>query len=144
MFFRILLAGLLAAISFCPALFGQTGANPVVGWYNGDWQSGIPTLANWYVSDTQVARIYDDFMVPSAGWTVTGVFSNNALNGTPVVSQASWEIRSGVSAGNGGTVVAWGVDPAKVIRNSNGSSRIEVAGLQVSLPGGRYWLNVAP
>jgi hypothetical protein len=67
----------------------EQSAGGVVGWYNGDWQSGIPGLANWYVSKDESARVYDDFVVPEGGWTVVGVFSNSRMNISEVTG-ASW------------------------------------------------------
>lgn len=51
--------------------FAQTS----VGWSNGDCQMAIPSHANWYSSDAQYARTFDNFTVPAGGWTVAGVFS---------------------------------------------------------------------
>src|SRR5689334_8096299 len=69
-------------------------------WYNGDFDgnSGLANERDAIVSDS---RIYDDFIIPvGQTWTLTSVFSNNlsALNTTNM----DWEIRQGVSAGNGG------------------------------------------
>src|SRR5215471_11003047 len=118
-----------------------------VGWYNGDWQSGIPGLSNWYLSEREFARVYDDFTVPAGGWTVTGVFSNDHMD-FESVTEASWQIRSGMSAGSDGTVVASGVNRARATRIPGPGTlveyRIQVSGLAVQLPPGRYWLSVAP
>src|SRR5215471_12726294 len=38
-----------------------------VGWYGGDWQSGIPGVANRYTSAKDYSRVYDDFVVPEPG-----------------------------------------------------------------------------
>jgi hypothetical protein len=86
-----------------------------VGWYNGDCQSGIPAQDNWFLSNQQFSRTYDSFVVPGGGWTVAAVFSINSipLSG---ITEGVWEIRSGVSAGNGGVVIASGRSPAKEMR----------------------------
>ncbi len=116
-----------------------------MGWYNGDRQVGIPGIQNWYISATQLARVYDDFVVPDGGWIVAGVFSNNTLYSAPTVTQAAWEIRSYLASGSAGTLVASGVTAATVTFNSALTVyRIEVDGLQVTLAPGHYWLNVAP
>ncbi|APZ93203.1 hypothetical protein [Fuerstiella marisgermanici] len=66
------------------------------------------------------------------------------------ITQASWAIRSGVSAGNGGTLIAGGTSGATQMltgRPGNPYSsefKIEVAGLNVALAPGRYWLSVSP
>jgi hypothetical protein len=128
----------------------ETGA--VTAWYNGDWQSGIPGLANWYISEDESSRVYDDFVVPEGGWTVVGLFSNNRMDFSGV-THAAWEIRSGVSPDGGGRRVAGGVARAtQKLIPGNGpfpkdpliGYRIEVDGLHIQLPPGHYWMSVAP
>ena len=138
---------LLTLISHLP-LCAQGIPTGNVGWYNGDCQSGIPGQSNWYLSYQEFGRIYDDFVVPGGGWTVTGVFSHNDMTFSGL-SAAAWEIRSGISAGNGGTVIASGLSPATqtlVLTYPDGEQiyRVEVDGLRVQLAPGRYWLNVSP
>jgi hypothetical protein len=137
----------LVALLSAPKPSG-TGA----GWYNGDWQSNIPGLSNWYASAKEYVRVYDDIVVPEGGWTVTSVFSNNRMDFTGV-TRASWEIRSFMSAGEGGTLVASGLSPATqtVIPGSGPfprdplvGYRIQVDDLHVQLAPGRYWLSVSP
>src|SRR5204862_127440 len=76
-------------------------------WYNGDF-NGANALANeenTSLGSGQFASVYDNFIVPSGpGWTVTSVFSDN-LSSTNITG-AAWEIRQGVSEGNGGTLIA--------------------------------------
>lgn len=121
-----------------------------VGWYNGDWQTGIGGLANYYVSDQDFARTYDNFVVPAGGWTITSVFSSNDLiSGAPLPTEAVWEIRSGVAAAKPGNLVAFGRGPVTKfsgIPYPGGSTlyRVQVEGLRVQLPPGTYWLSVAP
>ncbi|MBZ5581484.1 MAG: hypothetical protein LAQ30_04625 [Acidobacteriia bacterium] len=116
-----------------------------VGWYNGDRQAGIPGYSNWYISNAQYARVYDDFVVPPGGWTVAGVFSNNSFYNAPPVIQACWEIRSGVGQGAPGNLIATGIGPATRTYNAASDTyRIQVDGLQVALAPGTYWLSVAP
>ena len=119
-----------------------------VGWYNGDRQDGIPGEANWYISDRQFARTFDDFTVPGGGWTIAGLFSLNTMS-VSGVTEAFWEIRSGVSTGNGGTVVTSGRSPATQsllysLPDGENVYRVEVDGLGVQLAPGTYWLNVSP
>jgi len=144
----------LARIILCLILLGssyqvsraQGTSTASVGWYNGDCHStGIGGWSNWYLSNQQFTRVYDEFLVPNGGWTVIGVFSNNLLYNPPPVTQASWEIRRGLSAGNGGTVVASGVSPAtQTYIAALDAYRIEVDGLQIPLPAGEYSLSVTP
>ncbi len=123
-----------------------------VGWYNGDWQSGIPGLSNWYLSEKESERVYDDFVAPRGGWTVIAVYSNNRMDFTGV-THAAWEIRSGLENGKAGKRVAGGLSPATQTpipgngpfpRDPMIGYRIQVDGLQVRLSPGRYWLSVAP
>jgi uncharacterized protein (TIGR03437 family) len=121
-----------------------------VGWYNGDWQTGIGGLASYYTSDQDFARTYDNFVVPGGGWTITSVFASIDLtSGGPIPNEAVWEIRSGVSTGNGGSLLAFGRGPVVKfdgIPYPGGSMlyRVQVEGLRVRLPAGTYWLSVAP
>jgi hypothetical protein len=143
------------AFAFLAAAFSQQPGS-VVGWFNGEWQSGVPGLSNWYAAPDDFARVYDPFEVPDRGWTVIAVFSNGALRNFPRVMNASWEIRRGMVPGNGGEVVASGVsratqlaDPAVTSPKYPASEasehfRIEVNGLHIQLPPGRYWLSVTP
>ena len=66
-----------------------------------------------------------------------------------VATEASWEIRSGMSEGNGGKLVASGRGPAKetcnlASRNSLNLCRIQVDAFSVLLAPGKYWLSVTP
>ena len=114
-------------------------------WYNGDPDliNGLANELNTYVSD---ARVYEDFDVPTP-LTVCAVYSNNWMDF--YASSATWEIRSGVGPGTGGTLVASG--SAIPTQTPNGFDvygytgfTIMVAGLNVDLSPGTYWLNVRP
>jgi hypothetical protein len=142
---RLVALSLLLVFPSHSPLHAQGTPSVSVGWYNGDRLFGVGGESNWYSSDTDFARVYDDFIVPDGGWTVAGVFSNQVFDGNPVITEAAWEIRSGVVSGTAGTLVAWGIGPATQTYNpANATSRIEVDGLQVQLAPGKYWLNVAP
>src|SRR6266702_414405 len=72
-------------------------------WYNGDFNgvNGLANEDNTALGSGEFASVYDDFNVPSGGWTVTAVFSDNLSSTT--ITGATWEIRQGISEGNGGT-----------------------------------------
>ncbi|HEX3878446.1 MAG TPA: hypothetical protein VHW24_15760, partial [Bryobacteraceae bacterium] len=138
---------LLAALLFASPAFGSiywNNGNPDL---QGDLLNGIGLLGG-----SGNSLVYDDFVVGAGGATVTGVFSNDALGSVMNLAEigtAFWEIRSGVSDGNGGTLVASGTGAANV--GSSGVSilgnpiyQIGVNGLNVSLTPGTYWLAVAP
>jgi hypothetical protein len=144
----------LFATSALVALHTSANAQAPPGslWYNGDFNyvNGLSNERNTLVSQ---AGVYDDFNVtPPPGWNVTAVFSNNLLN--TVVTGADWEIRTGVSEGNGGTLIASGTtnSPTVVATGRSGFGytefMVEVTGLNVFLPmlpvGQHYWLNVTP
>jgi len=123
----------------------------MIGWYNGDWQPGIPGQPNWFFSGSQFSRVYDDFVVPEGGWTVVAVFSDNSMNFFGV-TKAAWEIRRDMAPGKGGKQVASGMSRAAQIpipgQGRPGADsigyRIQVERLHVRLAPGRYWLSVAP
>jgi predicted outer membrane repeat protein len=131
-----------------PTPTGTPTCTPRPLWYNGDF-NGVNGLANEQNTAVEQSSVYDDFIVPSPGWHVTSVFSDNLLVNTTVTG-ATWEIRSGVSEGNGGTVVASGMTTTPVVTPTGRHSfnfdefMIEVTGLSVDLAPGTYWLNVTP
>jgi hypothetical protein len=121
-------------------------------WYNGDFDgeatgNGLTNEQDTFASG--FSHIYDDFNVnDSGGWDITSVFSNDFLSSN--ITSATWEIRQGMSAFNGGTLVASGSTDAPVItptgRFGFGFTEftVEVTGLSVHLDPGTYWLNVTP
>ncbi|HWC98580.1 MAG TPA: PEP-CTERM sorting domain-containing protein [Candidatus Sulfopaludibacter sp.] len=125
---------------FCSSLFGDS-----IQWYNGD-----PNLEDGLRQDVNgmsPGLTYDNFVVGPGGVDVSGLFSDDFMNAS--ISQAYWEIRSGVSAGDGGVVVASGTSPALqmdlgLIAFGFEVYRIEVDGLSIHLPPGTYWMTVAP
>jgi uncharacterized protein (TIGR03437 family) len=144
----ILAAGVLLTISPYPSLRAQGTPGANLGWYNGDCHQGTPGAANGYWSDQQFYRTFEEFAVPGGGWTIAGVFSTNAMTAVGI-TEAVWEIRSGLSSGSNGTVVASGRSPATQTLSAawpDGETfyRVEVDGLSVQLAPGTYWLNVSP
>jgi hypothetical protein len=121
-------------------------------WYNGDFDgnNGLANQEN-VVGSGLYSRIYDDFNVTDAnGWDVTELFSDNLSNTT--ITGATWEIRQGVSEGNGGTLIASGMTVTPIVTPTGRSGfgftefMVLVPGLSVHLPtsANPYWLNVAP
>ena len=74
------------------------------------------------------------------------VFSDNLANTN--ITGATWEIRQGISEGNGGTLIASGSTTTPVVTPTGRSGfgftefMVEVTGLNVHLAPGTYWLNV--
>ncbi len=145
------IAGLLVVAAFVP---GQTAQAGDVAWYNGDFD-GRDAIVNQTGSPDGL--VYDDFVVPTGQtWTISSVFSNDLLYDGPQAGQtAYWEIRSGVSAGNGGTLIASG-DGADT-QTPTGNYVVVIPGVfnvyeftnsvnvtGVTLTAGTYWLAVAP
>jgi len=122
-------------------------ASAVTLWYNGDFNQ-VNGLANERNTIVSQAAVYEDFNVTGPGWNITSVFSDN-LSST-VISGADWEIRSGISEGNAGTLVASGTTSAPVVTLTGRSGfgfleyMVQVNGLNVTLAPGHYWLNVTP
>ena len=133
------------ATATCPPGGGAGPSGPL--WYNGDF-NGINGLANEMNTLVGQSSIYDNFIVPGPGWHITSIFSDNLLNTN--VTGATWEIRSGVTEGNGGTVVASGTTTTPVVTPTGRSGfgftefMVEITGLSVDLAPGTYWLNVTP
>jgi hypothetical protein len=127
----------------------QTALGEDVGWYNGDWCHCARGLRNQIIPDGRTAFVYEDFIVPRGGWTITGVFSNNSMD-KPEIKQAYWEIRSGMVEGYGGVLLASKTSPARANRRTqitpDGQAEYEVRvdGLNLKLEPGLYWLTVAP
>jgi hypothetical protein len=135
-----------------PVLCSPVASAQTVGWFNGAFNPNLTTSVSNYESTAQANFVFDDFVVPSGGWHIVGVFSNNldSVVYAHSVSYAHWEIRTGVSNGTLGTVVAFGTNPASWIATGaidgfgNAEYRLEVSGLNVDLPAGTHWLAVAP
>jgi PEP-CTERM motif len=129
-------------------LLGAAGqASAAILWYNGDF-NGNNGLTNERNTDVSQSYTYDNFVIGAGGATITSVFSNNLMNF--VTTTADWEIRSGVSNGNGGTLIASGVG-SLASQTPTGNTgfgftefTIQVDGLNVALAPGTYWLAVAP
>jgi hypothetical protein len=115
-------------------------------WYNGDF-NGVNGLANERNTLVAQAGVYDDFIIPAGQmWHITSVFSDNLAN--TVIGAADWEIRTGVSEGNGGTLLGSGQNAAAAVSLTGRSGfnyleyMVQVNGLNLTLGPGTYWLNV--
>jgi hypothetical protein len=133
-----------AALALLVAGLGQATAGPL--WYNGDFDTynGLSSEKNTIVS---AANTYDNFIVGAAGWNVDTVFANELMTAN-FPKTAHWEIRSGVSVGKGGTLIASGDSAATSVatgRSGFGLNEyhVEVTGLNINLAAGTYWLTVS-
>ena len=127
-------------------IVAASSSQAAVIWYGGDFdgRNGAPNEISGFLPD---ARTYDDFTVVSPT-AVTSVWSNNLFDSF-TATQAAVEIRTGMSAGNGGTLVFSGTFGATV--SSTGRSgfgmqehTVRVSGLLVNLAPGTYFLSVTP
>lgn len=147
------LARLIAGIVVAAAILeGQTAQAGGILWYNGDYD-GRDALVNQ--TGAPDGLVYDDFIVPTGyTFTLTGVFSNDLMYNPSVATTAYWEIRSGVSAGNGGTLLYSG-DGADSLTATGRSEPVipgvfnvyeytNLVSVSVTLGAGTYWLAVAP
>jgi hypothetical protein len=123
-------------------------------WYNGDF-NGVNGLSNGRNTLVTQAAVYDDFNVTAPlGWNVTALFSDNLVDDHRTITGADWEIRTGVSEGNAGTLVASGSTNSPLVSPTGRGNfeqdeyMVEVIGLNLFLPmlpsGQHYWLNVTP
>lgn len=130
-----------------------TSASAQTIWYNGDL-IGQSALRNQVSSSRIGARIFDDFVVPTGQlWHITSIWSNDWVSGgifgRTTVRQADWSIRVGMSAGNGGIVMASGLSSVSQTFKSIPNflyeeDTIRVSGLSIDLFPGTYWLQVTP
>jgi hypothetical protein len=131
---------------------GPVGVTEPIVWYNGDMGGSFSISNQISLTNSSIDfMVYDNFTVPTRTH-VTSVFSYNLTSPGFVPVGARWEIRSGVSAGNGGVVIAAGTVVSgfgwKPTGRWNFTGRTEyaliVSGLSVNLAAGEYWLAVAP
>jgi hypothetical protein len=144
---------LVASLSASPARAG-------VLWYNGDNnnissllnESKVP-INNGLGASFQTALVYENFVVPvGQTWTVTSVFSDDQMAYYQSATKATWQIRSGVSAGNGGMLIASGdtaatqtaLTPVTGYTYNLTEYQVTATVPSVVLTAGQYWLAVAP
>lgn len=121
--------------------------NATTLWYNGDLATqALPNGVNF--ASNPDAHVFSDFVVTGAnGWDISAVFSNNLMSAA--ITQANYEIRSGVSNGNAGTLLFSGTGTATQVatgRSFGGFTEytVTISGLVIHLAPGTYFLNVAP
>jgi PEP-CTERM motif len=116
--------------------------------YNGD-PDGYDALANGVgASPVPDSLLYDQFTVAASSWTIQTAFSTDLMNYVGV-TDAYWEIRTDVSAGNGGNLIASGTTAATQVDLGYSlfgfeAYTVTATGLNVQLGPGTYWLTIAP
>jgi hypothetical protein len=129
-------------------------------WYNGDYDNRDSLTNENFVPINhggsytfQDSLVYDDFVVPvGQTWTITSVFSDNQMAYYVAATTATWQIREGVSAGNGGTLVASGdtaatqvaLTPVGGYYYGDPEYRVTATVPSIVLTAWTYWLAVAP
>ncbi len=156
---RLRTLGLLVFLSVSVVV--PTGsARAATLWYSGDFdlndattnQNNVPIqIGTSYVLER--ALVYNNFIVPvGQTWSITSVFSNNQLAYVVPPTSAAWEIRTGLTAGQGGNLIASGdtaatatlLTPADGINYIAPEYRVEATVAGLTLTAGTYWLAVAP
>ena len=145
--------GLMLAMMLLFAV--AASATDITLFYAGDFDPNNPNangLANendGIVSGNPYgAATFQNFIIPNGqNWTIHGLFSNDLMSVT--ASQAYWEIRSGVSEGNGGTLLFSGTGTDTMTptgRSGFGFTEFNnlVSGLNINLGPGMYWMTVVP
>jgi hypothetical protein len=102
-----MLRRITSALTATVVLMNLANAAGDIVWFNGgfDNRNGLASERNTQVSD---ARTYEDFSLPSGYNQVTGLLGQFYLSAVLVNAPVYWEIRQGVAAGTGGTLIASG------------------------------------
>ena len=132
----------IAALWIYPQFLGASTL-----YYGGDSGPTDITVSNEENTTVADARVYDNFTVPNGqAWNVSGLFSNDRLSdGLTTITQALWEIRTGVSEGTGGALLFSGMSAASQIATGRtdvfGNPEYTI-GVSVSfvLGPGTYWI----
>ena len=140
---------ILAAIPLHTTCTGCRG--PYI--YSGDFDPNNPN-ANGLANETDGivggnpygAATYENFVLDGPAF-IYNMFTNNLSQLDPTTGY--WEIRSGMSEGNGGTLIASGTGPMTQTptgRSGFGYTEYQdmVEGLGISLGAGTYWFALVP
>jgi hypothetical protein len=125
-------------------------AQAEVVFYGGDGTGSYPYLASDFsvynfgsgptvMSDSMT---YDDFTLTSLT-TLNAAWGNFRLSWDTNPTEAAWQVRSGVSTGNGGTLVAAGTNATTILPTGRGEYQVRVP-LSLMLEPGTYWIGIAP
>lgn len=133
-----LVLGLLIAVAI--------PASALTIWYGGDpdFQGNLASQQGGYFNG---AMTYDDFDTTMSGWNVYYLIGNFGMNFT--TDKEYYEIRSGVSNGNGGTLVKSGTIDVTQTWTGDMMQGRKVYTLAGNTPAfelapGKYWVGLAP
>lgn len=143
------------------SLFANAQCVPNCLFYGGDFESNNndanlapnenDAIVNGYPYGSAT---FQNFVVPTGHtWNIGGLFTNNLSNQHP--TSAYYEIRSGVSEGNGGTPIISGfasmgagtftwTPTGRNFLHHYDEFTAQVSGLNLTLPEGMYWESVVP
>lgn len=146
-----------ACVGIAITVAGAPVSQADVLYYGGDWYgNGSGSGTTTHIRNGSLngdANYYQGFVVPTGQtWTVSELFSNNLVGPPPPdgFTGADWTIRSGVSAGNGGIVVASGNDATVSLAGTGRSwmgfneETFTVNVGSIVLTAGTYWMDVTP
>jgi hypothetical protein len=143
-----------ASIFLALLFLGPAPLSAQVTWYNGDPVRTLAVASQVSNSGSTIftAFLYDNFAVGAGGWTIGGLFGNFVAEETTNPTTAFWEIRSGMSDGDGGVLLHSGVDNLSWASNGFDLSAPTFAGFLGTVSGftpfalgpGTYWLGIAP
>lgn len=151
---RCVLLSLFAVLFLAPLANAQCPSGCL--FYGGDFDinhinaNGLANETDGsFPGDPYGIATYQNFIADN-NWNVTGLFTNNLSTLSP--ASGYWEIRSGISEGNGGTLIASGTGSgSNFSHTATGRSGFGyneytdlVSGLNVNLVPGMYWLAVVP
>jgi hypothetical protein len=131
-------ASLLLALGTVPA-HGQTL------FLNG-LPNGVGGVSSEQDLSVSQSMIYDDFIVGGSGWNVTGL--SGYFLSQYLTSTAAWEIRSGISLGDGGSLLESGTSSMAMTATGNTvvgltEYQTDISGLSFFLAPGTYWMGIS-
>jgi hypothetical protein len=137
---------LLMVVTAATLLCAREARPAAILYYTGD-SNGQAAYGNYQDLSGKVnipeSQVFENFIVaPGAPWNVTSLFVNETDLGPSNVTEATWSIRTGMGPGNPGTVLYSGTSAAT--EGAGAISQITVAGLNIDLPPGDYWMNITP
>jgi len=97
------------------------------------------------------AATFQNFIIPAGHtWNIQSLFTNNLSDLNP--TSGYWQLREGVSEGNGGTLIASGTgagsaftwDPTNRSAFGYNEYTAHIHDLSITLGSGQYWMSVVP
>ena len=150
----------MATVLLVLAATAEVGRASVL-WHNGDFDNNTGLINVRYSNDLNDANrgeadgVFDDFVVFGGGWNITDVYVDVIVPRSPMnFMGADFEIRSGITEGDGGTLVQSGMGLTATytatgewqdyVGNDYDRYNILISDLDFSLADGTYWLMVRP